>query len=266
MITGRPLQIFGRHKPRCAVVDVSHVNVIALPHLLKKANTIVKHDVFACWEVSVWGNATVSLLFFLLFSNIPVPLKIHKLWAVWAIRIIGLLQLIQLILVTGSGHRHAYVLVGVGNYCVLRCGKRIWRYKTCWMGRRHLWENSLNFSLVWVHKNCIPAHTYSCEYEGSAIYFQRFDNRINILKKKMKMQKIWTSIITTRVQYKLESSRNAQIHWYKLNKMHLHMRMGWTDKRSVACPALVIGWHPRLVGNLMGNHADMLKKSDLYFE
>jgi hypothetical protein len=37
------------------------------------------------------------------------------------------------------------------------------------------------------------------------------------------------------------------------------MRMGWTDKRSVACPALVIGWHPRLVGNLMGNHADMLR-------
>ena len=72
------------------------------------------------------------------------------------------------------------------------------------------------------------------------------------------MQKVWISIITTRVQYKLESIRNAQIHWYKQNKMHLHMRIGWTDKRSVACPALVIGWHPRLVWNLMGNHADML--------
>ena len=73
-----------------------------------------------------WGKGTrLSLLFILLFSNIPVPLKIHKLWAVRAIRIIGRLQLMKLILVTGSGYRHAYVLVGVGNYCVLRCGKRI---------------------------------------------------------------------------------------------------------------------------------------------
>ena len=50
-------------------------------------------------------------------------------------------------------------------------------------------EIFLHFSLVWVHKsykNCIPAHTSSCEYEGSAIYFQRFDNHINILEKIIK--------------------------------------------------------------------------------
>ena len=41
----------------------------------------------------------------------------------------------------------------------------------------------LYFSLVWVHKDCIPAHTYSCEHEGSAIYSQRFDNRIYIISK-----------------------------------------------------------------------------------